>query len=137
MKFVAGVTVTLLLAGAALAQTGQGASTGVYGNAQAARGKAAYVQACANCHGAALEGADVIPALTGTRFMSTWKGQTVGDLATRIRTTMPADNPGSLGQAASAELTAYLLEANGYPAGEADLPSGNQALSQLMIDAPR
>lgn len=137
MKLVAGVTFSLLLAGTALAETGRGASAGVYSKEQAMRGKTAYTQGCGGCHGAALEGADVIPALTGTRFMSNWKGQTVGDLATRIRTTMPADNPGSLGQAASAEITAYLLAANGYPAGETDLPSGNQALSQLTIDAPR
>jgi quinoprotein glucose dehydrogenase len=137
MKIVASFACALLLSGAALAQAAPAASSGVYSKAQAARGKAAYGDVCSGCHGDALEGADVIPPLTGTRFMSNWKGQTAGDLATRIRTTMPADNPGSLGQTASAEITAYLLEANGYPAGEADLPSGNSALAQIPLDAPR
>lgn len=137
MKFALCAACVLLFGGAALAQTGVGASTGVYSKAQAARGKAAYTDTCSTCHGDALEGADVIPPLTGTRFTSNWTGQTVGDLATRIRTTMPADNPGTLGLSATAEITAYLLEANSYPAGGTDLPASNSALAQLKLDAPR
>ncbi len=137
MKFAVSVACVLLFGGAALAQTGAGASSGIYSKAQAARGKAAYTEVCSTCHGDALEGADVIPPLTGTRFTSNWQGQTIGGLASRIRTTMPADNPGTLGLTATAEITAYLLEANGYPAGETDMPASNSALAQLMLDAPR
>ncbi len=137
MKFFVSFACVLLIAGAALAQTPRGASTGVYSKAQAARGKAVYSESCSSCHGDALEGADVIPPLSGTRFIGNWKGQPVGELAARIRTTMPADQPGSLGQTASAEITAYLLEANGFPAGEAELPTGNQPLSQIIIDGSK
>src|SRR3989442_1483772 len=66
---------------------------GVYSPAQAQRGEAAFVQACSNCHGRTLEGADMTPALTGGAFMANWDGLTVGDLFDRIRISMPADRP--------------------------------------------
>jgi quinoprotein glucose dehydrogenase len=134
MKFVASVVCVLALAGSALAQTA-GASAGAYSKAQADRGKTAYTDHCSTCHGDAMEGADVIPPLSGTRFMSNWKGQSVGDLVTRIRNTMPADDPGALGQAASTDVTAYILQFNGYPAGEADLPASSSVQGQIAIDA--
>src|SRR5262249_49323300 len=45
---------------------------GVYNNQQAKRGEAAFVEACSNCHGRTLEGADMTPALTGGAFMANW-----------------------------------------------------------------
>jgi cytochrome c len=112
----------LILAGTALAQsTSEPASKGVYTKAQATRGAALYEAECARCHGGAMEGIDVAPPLSGARFLSNWTGQPISALATRIRTTMPLDEPGKLGQAASADLVAALLDANGYPAGEVEL----------------
>ena len=124
---------TLSLAYAALAQT---ASTGIYSKAQAERGAALYANTCARCHGASMEGLDVAPPLTGGLFLGNWSGQPVAALAARIRTTMPLDQPGTLGLTASAELTAALLAANGYPAGAADMPTSATALQALAIDAP-
>jgi mono/diheme cytochrome c family protein len=123
----------LSVAVAALAQT---ASKGVYSKAQAERGAALYANTCARCHGPSMEGLDVAPPLTGGLFLGNWSGQPVAALAERIRTTMPLDQPGTLGLTASAEITAALLAANGYPAGAADMPTGAAALQALMIDAP-
>jgi hypothetical protein len=36
------------------------------------------------------------PPLTGGAFMANWDGLTLGDLAERIRNTMPLNAPGSL-----------------------------------------
>ena len=47
---------------------------------------------------------------------------------------MPLDMPGSLGLQATADLTAAILAANGYPAGDAELPSSNAAQQALTID---
>jgi quinoprotein glucose dehydrogenase len=124
-----------ILPGLAFAQSaGSAASSGVYTQAQAARGQAKYSATCAACHGENMGGADVAPPLTGSTFSGNWKGQTAGDLATRIRTTMPLDNPGSLGQAAVADVTAYILSKNGYPAGQTELARDASLLQQVKID---
>jgi mono/diheme cytochrome c family protein len=123
-------------AGAALAQAVGVASAGVYSQAQAGRGAGLYAAQCARCHGPEMEGLDVAPPLTGERFTSDWANQPAAALASRIRTTMPLDNPGALGLAASADIVAAILAANGYPAGPADLPANTAALQQITIDVP-
>lgn len=126
---------TVIIPGFAVAQSaGSVASAGVYSAAQAARGQAKYSSTCAACHGEDLGGQDVAPALTGSKFSGNWKGQTVGDLATRIHTTMPLDNPGSLGAAAVADVTAYILSKNGYPAGQTEMSRDATLLQSTKID---
>ena len=82
-----------------------------------------------------MEGLDVAPPLTGATFLSHWTGQPLSALSARLRTTMPIDKPGSLGQAASADLIAAMLDANGYPAGKTDLPPGAAGQAALILDA--
>ena len=131
-----GLAVAVLgLAFAAAAQGGSAASAGIYSKAQAERGMKLYADACARCHGASLEGLDVAPPLTGARFLGNYVGQPAAALASRIRTSMPLDMPGSLGLQASADLTAALLAANGYPAGGGELPSSSSAQQTITIDA--
>ena len=71
MKFVVAF---LLIASVALAAVNQDTQRsvwdGVYTEEQARRGEVAFVQACSNCHGRTLEGADMTPALTGGAFMA-------------------------------------------------------------------
>jgi quinoprotein glucose dehydrogenase len=108
---------------------------GVYTEAQAARGKIAYAKYCQACHGESMGGIDVAPPLVGGGFLSNWTGQTVGDLAARVRTTMPLNNPGTLGSATAADIIAQILKANGYAAGSAELPRDAQVLQMIRIDA--
>lgn len=108
---------------------------GVYTEAQAARGKIAYTKYCQACHGESMGGIDVAPPLVGGGFLSNWTGQTVGDLAARVRTTMPLNNPGTLGSATAADIIAQILKANGYAAGSAELPRDAQVLQMIRIDA--
>ncbi len=84
-----------------------------------------------------MEGVDVAPPLSGPRFTGNWAGQTVGALASRIRTTMPDDAIGSLGLSDSADITVAILAANGYPAGKTDLPATTAALNAVTLDAVR
>lgn len=98
--------------------------SGVYTTAQANRGRAYYTERCAVCHGSGLQGADVNPALAGAQFTSRWRGQTVGALSNRIRTTMPLDEPGSMTSTTATDVSAYLLMRNLYPAGTTELPRG-------------
>jgi mono/diheme cytochrome c family protein len=110
---------------------------GVYTAEQTRRGEMAYLQTCASCHGPALDGGDMTPALVGGAFSSNWNDLTVGDLFERIRTTMPLDNPGKLSRQQNADVIAFVLKANGWPAGAAELPPDQAALKQIRISAVR
>lgn len=100
---------------------------------QATRGQTAYNQTCARCHQPALGGADESPALTGSTFLGGWNGQTLGDLHARVRTTMPPDDPGSYGRQHIADVIAYVLSVNGFPAGRAELPADDDLLKGIQF----
>ena len=111
---------------------------GVYSERQAGRGQASYKAACASCHGDSLQGSGAAnPPLAGPDFIMNWKGQTVGDLFEKIQTTMPADRPGKLSRAETADIVAYILKVNRQPAGDRDLPSDAEALKQIQFEAPK
>jgi quinoprotein glucose dehydrogenase len=109
------------LALAALSAFSQGGRTvldGVYTDAQAKRGEAAYGMNCSRCH----EGADVDgPPLNGDPFIDRWREDRLSTLFTFLRTNMPRDMPDKLPEADYRDILAFLLQANGYPAGGAEL----------------
>jgi mono/diheme cytochrome c family protein len=105
----------------------------VYSSDQASRGRDKYAQVCSACHQSDLSGSDQAPSLAGGDFVDRWDGQSVGDLADRIRLTMPQDNVGSLNIQISADITAYLLQANSFPAGQEELKADRTALKAVMI----
>lgn len=107
---------------------------GAYTEVQAARGKSLYTARCAACHGDALTGIDVAPALSGSGFVGNWTGKTAADLAVRIRTTMPEDDPGSLSNRQVADIVAYMLRMNRFPAGTAELPANMEELRNISMD---
>jgi S-disulfanyl-L-cysteine oxidoreductase SoxD len=133
---VAIVACGLLVALEALtAQAPRSLWDGVYTQEQAKRGQAAYVERCARCHGPELIGGDTNPPLVGPEFLSTWNTKTVGDLFQRIRSTMPADKPGSLSRQQDSDIVAYLLSANKFPAGNTELDTQTELLKQIQFDA--
>ncbi|MDH4066357.1 MAG: c-type cytochrome [Acidobacteriota bacterium] len=105
---------------------------GVYTEAQAARGGTLYEQECGQCHGPGGAGGGMAPALTGAAFSANYDGQTVGDLFDRNRTTMPPGKEGQLSGQENADITAFILKANRFPAGEAELPSQSMALKGIQ-----
>ncbi len=121
--------------GLAAAQSPSSVWAGVYSDAQAGRGAALYQTACASCHGGQLQGKGQTPALTGSDFTMNWDGMTVGDLFDKMQTSMPADKPGSLSREQNANLVAYLLNANKFPSGKADLSSDAERLRQIRFEA--
>jgi quinoprotein glucose dehydrogenase len=128
---VAAVSLTTLLAW----QPTKSVWDGVYTRAQADRGQPLYKQYCASCHGDSLEGIEMAPALAGGEFIDNWSGQTMGDLFERIRATMPRDKPGRLSREINADITAYMLGFNQFPAGDKELSQDTQALKQIRIVA--
>jgi hypothetical protein len=120
---------------------GQSASSrsawdGVYSDIQADRGEREYGRACSHCHGLSLEGdgAREIPTLVSDQFLRRWRGKTVQTLFDSLMRSMPADDQGSLTPSVTADMIAYLLRANGAPAGESPLPAERDALAALAID---
>lgn len=110
---------------------------GVYTADQAAQGKALFADKCATCHGADLNGAEMAPPLVGPTFLGDWAGLSADDLFTRIHTTMPANDPGSLSNEQTTQVLAYILSANQFPAGSTALPSDDTALGQIAITAQK
>lgn len=76
-----------------------------------------------------------MPALTGPDFVMDWSGMTVGDLFDKMQTSMPADKPGSLSREQNATLVAFLLSANKFPPGKAELPSDPEHLREIRFQA--
>src|SRR5580692_10913139 len=110
---------------------------GVYTPDQANRGKEVYSKACASCHGAALDGSGAVPPLAGPDFKSDWNGQTVDDLFEKMQTTMPADKPGQLSREQNADILAFLLTSNGFPAGQKELPTDAAALGKIRFESAK
>jgi mono/diheme cytochrome c family protein len=110
---------------------------GVYDGGQAARGEAAYRQDCAGCHGMQLEGQGRIPGLAGSDFASDWEQTNVGDLFEKIQYSMPGDRPGELSPSRDADIVAYILKVNRFPAGPTNLPSDADALRIVRIETAR
>ncbi|MEO5740584.1 MAG: PQQ-binding-like beta-propeller repeat protein [Vicinamibacterales bacterium] len=96
------------------ARAQQGAT---YTDQQAAAGQAAYAQSCGGCHGSTLSGGGEAPPLAGSVFMDTWGPHTTRELFTRIRESMPPENPNGLSADTYASIVAFLLKANGAQAG--------------------
>jgi len=107
--------------------------SGVFTADQAAQGKTVFESKCATCHGAEMNGGEMAPPLAGSMFTGNWSGQSLGDLFTRIHTTMPANDPGSMNNAEVAQVLAYILSFNQFPAGATPLPSDEAALGQIGI----
>lgn len=109
-------------------------ANGLYSEAQALRGERLYQQYCAACHGVRLEGNPAAP-LTGTSFRSRWEDgrHTLDDLYFIIRSLMPNNAPGSLSKAQYADVVAYLLKVNGYPAGATELDPNAAAMKGTKL----
>jgi mono/diheme cytochrome c family protein len=119
------------------AQTSRSVWDGVYSQEQATRGQSLYSEQCAACHGSDLMGQDEASPLTGDQFLSNYNGLTVGDLFDRIRVSMPANNPGKLTRQQTADILAYILSFNKFPAGNTELATQTEVLKQIKLEATK
>ena len=131
------IVVIALAAGLAtgLAQGSTTVLDGVYTQAQAERGEAAYSFSCIGCH----EGQDADgPELRGKAFLDRWREDKLESLFTFINTNMPGNLPGGLDERTYVDITAYLLQANGLPAGEKELrPDMMRSIQLVGPEGPR
>ena len=106
---------------------------GVFTAVQADRGKENYLSGrCGGCHKLDLTG-DRGPALKGEDFIAHWENGSVVTLFDKIRETMPQNSPNDVTEDAKADIVAYLLQANGFPAGKTELRADAESLGIVDI----
>lgn len=108
-----------------------GASSGVYDLEQAQRGAELFAARCSGCHGKELEGG-FGPQLDP--LDDDWSGQSLGSLFRFVSRNMPFDSPGSLQTDQYLDVVAFVLQSNGYPAGEAALVADEAVLDGVTLD---
>lgn len=101
---------------------------GVYTEEQAEEGADVYLNICTGCH----EDIDFLDPV----FHETWADQPVYFLFKDIKDLMPDDNPGILTREEVALSLAYILQLNGFPAGDAPLPTEDDPLRQILWKMP-
>jgi alcohol dehydrogenase (cytochrome c) len=115
----------------------------LYTAAQSERGKALYAERCVSCHGANLAGGTA-PPLAGPKFAESWgpespwvralgKTLSVDDLAFFTSTMMPPGGAKAIAPEDHAALLAYILEQNGFAAGNTPLVLGAPRLKQIPL----
>jgi mono/diheme cytochrome c family protein len=110
---------------------------GVYTAEQAKRGESLYAQHCSSCHGSTFEGGEMAPPLAGGAFNANWNGLSLGDLAERIRISMPQNNPGSLSRQQYVDILATMLGGGEFPQGKTELPREVDALKQIAFESAK
>jgi polar amino acid transport system substrate-binding protein len=101
---------------------------GVYTAAQSDRGQVLFRGKCASCHAP--------NRFTDDLFYTSFAGKPLWEMFDVISDTMPEDNPGSMKPEEYVDVMAYLLKLNNFPTGEAELPTGKDALSAILMEKP-
>lgn len=94
---------------------------------QARRGETVYERVCLECHTKA--------EFTERPFLFAWEGTSVAQLYTYIAENMPDDGPGSLPEQSYLDSMAYILELNGYPAGDMELNADLDRMGSVPFQA--
>ena len=117
-----------------------------YSEAQAVRGRLGFNRNCAYCHTVdpKLSTPDdlvrPLPSTFGGHFIE----RVVNDrvvyphvlaLYSKLRS-MPAHNTRSITEQQRVDITAYILQANGLPAGDAEIPVDTDAMRLMMLNEP-
>ena len=93
---------------------------GVYTEAQARRGRTVFEAHCATCHDESLTGSEG-PALVGGNFERNWGSRGLDRLFAKIQQRMPPNDESSVTDTDKLAIVAYVLKANGFPAGAEEL----------------
>jgi len=107
---------------------------GVYTSEQEARGRAQYAESCASCHGPELETESYIPLIVGPAYIANWDGLPLATFFDRVRG-MPVDK--ELTRQQNADVVAFLLARNGFPAGRTELKGQQDELNEITFRATR
>ena len=105
--------------------------------AQSEAGGRVYTEKCASCHGNRLDDG-AAPPLAGQKFFDTWAAanRSLDDLHFIISSTMPKNQAGTLSASDYNAVLAFILDRNGYPAGDRELTADQNALAALRLTPP-
>lgn len=92
---------------------------------QVNRGRDQFRSMCTECHTTAEFGDQT--------FQMKWSRRSVGDLYEFILTAMPDDAPGILTPQQAVDLTAFMLEMNGFETGSAQLDADQAVLDAISL----
>ena len=118
------------------AQENQTVWDGIYTTGQAERGEKVYQDECAFCHLDDLQGDSFATPLIEDGFTTRWDGSNIADFMTVIQITMPADRPATLSDEAVAEVVAFILQMNEYPAGDQELEPDFSVHKEVLFTNP-
>jgi S-disulfanyl-L-cysteine oxidoreductase SoxD len=137
LQGVAGMMIAAAVAAVPLEQIPpRSAKEGVYTTEQANRGKTVYDGKCASCHGTmAAVTPEMAALLNDSGFQNLWRERSLARLFSRIRETMPQDQPGTLSPEQTADIIAHILQGNQLPAGDVALPTDLEILKDIRLDA--
>src|SRR5262245_6240735 len=129
------LTVVAIVAGAATLRAQDPQQTApTFTAEQAERGETAYRHSCQDCHGTTLDNGEFGgPPLKGGYFRGRWGAGSVAALYGFMSVTMPPDRPGQLTPQSYADLTAFILNNNGYPPGDKALPTDADAQQKMTL----
>ena len=118
-------------------QSGSSVRDGVFTEEQSRRGESQYLKTCKKCHQRDLAGdwIEDAPPLVGDEFLSNWAIWTVGDLFEFMSLEMPPKRKDRRDLTADnyADILAYILQKNGFPAGQAELPPAIEPLVTIEM----
>ena len=81
------------------------------------------------------EAARPLSSLADEEFRHDWDGKTLRQLFDLLSTSMPQQDPGSLKPAVYADILAYILQKNEFPAGGEPLSADSVFLGQIGFEA--
>jgi alcohol dehydrogenase (cytochrome c) len=121
--FRSAIFATAAVLGGAIAVAQQPTAPAPYTPEQAAAGRAVYLAQCASCHLPDLGGRNEAPQLAGSNFQNAWGKRPARELEDFIHKTMPPGGP-LLSPTDAANVTAFILQANGLVAASGARPPG-------------
>jgi len=136
LMWIAGVAFASRLLVAQDAASGGTVWDGVFTEAQASRGEAAYGRSCAACHKEDLLGSGTAPALAGDAFFRRWNESTMDEVVQTMKGSMPQEAPGSLDLQVYVDIVTYLLKASGSPTGTGELRADRDRLKLMRVTPP-
>lgn len=101
--------------------------------AQAAKGKTAYEESCAVCHGTTMINGTYGTPLAGEYFKDKWFHHPVRDLYRYAQSKMPPSHPGLLPPDTYADVVSYILLTNGMKASDNHLNISSEDFKNMVI----
>ena len=109
---------------------------GVYTKKQADDAKAQFDKLCAECHPFTVAGKKKVKdvPLGEDPFYDNWTGRPLAEMITTIALTMPNDGSAVVTDEEAANFVAYILQQNGFKAGDTALTKAN---ATAVVERPK